>query len=269
MVKTPASAEAGRLAARLRTAGCVYAEEEAELLLAAAPADGATLERMLADRIAGRPLEYILGWAGFCGLRLLISPGVFVPRRRTETLAALASAEAGGRRHAVVVDLCCGSGAVGAVIADRVKAATIYAVDSDAAAVACARANLGNRAVVLQGDLFSALPAGLHGRVDLVVANAPYVPAGLMATLPSEARNHEPAFTRDGGSNGLAVLSRIAAHAPEWLAASGVLMVECAESQAEAVADSFAGAGLDPKVHHRFSADATVVRGVLLPAAGC
>ncbi|MCC3274583.1 putative protein N(5)-glutamine methyltransferase [Arthrobacter sp. zg-Y20] len=263
MGRAPAPAGAGRVVALLRAAGCVYAEEEAALLLAEA-ADDAGLERMLAERAAGRPLEYVLGWAQFCGLRLNVGDGVFVPRRRTEFLARLALTELVERPRAVVVDLCCGAGPVSAVIARRADPDKIFAVDIDAAAVACAQRNLDARATVLQGNLFDALPGGLRGRVDLVVANAPYVPTGQLAMLPPEARLHEPEVTHDGGPDGLAVLSRIAAQAPAWLAPSGVLLVECAAGQVEGLSHSFAAAGLVPAVRRRRAMDATVLRGSVL-----
>jgi len=159
---------------RLRAAGCVFAEDEARLLISAArtPAD---LAAMVDRRAAGLPLEHVLGWAQFCGLRIAVDPGVFVPRRRTEFLVRHATALA--RPRAVVVDLCCGSGAVGAALLAALDRVELYAVDLDPAAVRCARRNLaaaGGQAYV--GDLYEPLPAALRGRVDVLVANAPYVP---------------------------------------------------------------------------------------------
>jgi len=182
---------------RLRAAGCVYAEDEARLLLSAA-ATAADLAAMADRRVAGLPLEQVVGWAEFCGLRIAVDPGVFVPRRRTEFLAGQAIARI--RPGAVVVDLCCGSGAVGAALAAAVDDLELHAVDIDPAAVACARRNLvarGGR--VYEGDLYAPLPAWLHGRVDVLVANAPYVPTGEVRLLPREARLYEPRVALDGG----------------------------------------------------------------------
>src|SRR4051812_127402 len=146
------------IVAPLRGAGCVFAEDEARLLVDAAgtPAD---LTAMVTRRVDGEPLEYVLGWAEFCGLRILVGPGVFVPRRRTEFLVH----EAVGlsRPGAVVVDLCCGAGALGAAIAARVEGADVYAADVDPRAVACARRNLPPDRV-LEGDLYTPLPADLR-----------------------------------------------------------------------------------------------------------
>src|SRR3954463_6070240 len=95
--------------ARLRAAGCVFAEGEAQLLLSEAGA-GAEVDVLVARRVAGEPLEQVLGWAECRGLRIAVAPGVFVPRRRTELLVEEALSLA--RPGAVVVDLCCGSGAL-------------------------------------------------------------------------------------------------------------------------------------------------------------
>ena len=167
--------------ARLRAAGCVFAEDEARLLLA--EAGPGALEALVARRVAGEPLEHVLGWAGFCGLRVAVAPGVFVPRRRTEALAE--EGVALSRPGAVVVDLCCGSGALGLAVAASVADVELHAADVDPAAVACARANLagvGGRAYA--GDLFGALPGELRGRVDLLLANVPYVPSDAIALMP-------------------------------------------------------------------------------------
>src|SRR5246127_2947620 len=103
---------------RLRTAGCVFAEDEARLLIAAAQTP-AELDVMVGQRVTGLPLEQVVGWAEFCGLRITVAPGVFVPRRRTEFLVRRAVALA--RRGDVIVDLCCGAGAIGAAVAAAVE----------------------------------------------------------------------------------------------------------------------------------------------------
>src|SRR3954471_10190874 len=127
------------LVGRLRAAGCVFAEDEARLLTTAAsgPAD---LDAMPARRVAGDPLEHVLGWAEFCGRRIAVDPGVFVPRRRTEFLVQYAASLAGPGD--VVVDLCCGSGAIGAALAAAVPGIEVHAADVDPAAVRCAWRNL-------------------------------------------------------------------------------------------------------------------------------
>ena len=165
--------------ARLRAAGCVFAEDEARLLISAA-ATPADLTSMVERRTAGEPLEHVVGWAEFCGMRIVVEPGVFVPRRRTEFLVTHAIAVA--RPRAVVLDMCCGSGAIGVAIASHMGAIELHAVDIDPVAGSCARRNLvavGGQ--VHDGDLYDALPASLHDRVDVLVANAPYVPTDAIA----------------------------------------------------------------------------------------
>jgi release factor glutamine methyltransferase len=246
---------------RLRAAGCVFAEDEARLLVeaAATPAD---LDTLVGRRAGGEPLEYVLGWAGFAGLRLVVAPGVFVPRRRTELLAAravaaarsMAGAPAGAevgsaaRSGVVLVDLCCGAGAVGAAVRAAVPGVRLYAVDLDEAAVRCARRNLAPGDTVLRGDLYDPLPASLRGHVDVLTANAPYVPTGEIPLLPAEARLHEPATALDGGADGLDILRRVLAGAPAWLAPTGVVMVETSAAQAAALAASALAAGLLPQI---------------------
>ncbi|MEU5090470.1 putative protein N(5)-glutamine methyltransferase [Streptomyces sp. NPDC021356] len=226
----------------LRAAGCVFAEDEAELILATAGTPH-EVTVLVERRAAGLPLEQVLGWAAFHGLRIAVEPGVFVPRRRTEFLVDQALAQAPDA--SVVVDLCCGSGAVGTALATALGPVELHAADIDPAAVRCARRNVdavGGR--VHEGDLFEALPAALRGRVDILAANVPYVPTGEVALLPSEARDHEPPTALDGGADGLDVLRRVAAGASDWLAPGGCLLVETSARQAPAALAAFAAAGL-------------------------
>jgi release factor glutamine methyltransferase len=276
---------------RLRAAGCVFAEDEARLLISAAQTP-AGLAAMVDQRAAGQPLEHVLGWAEFCGLRIAVDPGVFIPRRRTEFLvrraAALARRATGAARQdparqdhirirqdpsppraVVVVDLCCGSGAVGVALAASLGRAELHAADIDPAAVRCARRNVaaaGGR--VYQGDLYGPLPARLRGRVDILAANVPYVPSGDVGLLPSEARAHEPRVALDGGADGLDVLRRVAAGAPLWLAPGGHLLVETSERQAPRAAEAVGRDGLIPRVAHSSRLNATVVIGTRQPGPG-
>ncbi len=251
------------VATRLRAAGCVFAEDETRMLISAA-ASGGELEAMVDRRAAGLPLEQVLGWAEFCGLRIAVEPGVFVPRRRTEFLVRQAIALA--RPGSIIVDLCCGAGAIGAALASAAARAEVHAVDIDPAAVRCARRNVPGH--VYQGDLYQPLPGRLRGRVAILTANVPYVPSGQVSLLPAEARAHEPLVALDGGADGLDVLRRVAAGAPAWLAPGGYLLIEASERQAAQAAAAFAGSGLNPRVASSAEIGATVVIGRLPASAG-
>jgi release factor glutamine methyltransferase len=243
--------------ATLRAAGCVFAEDEADLIRSSATTP-AERDAMVAARVSGTPLEYVLGWAEFCGLRIAVGPGVFVPRRRTSFLVERAVA-LGGR---IVVDLCCGSGAVGAALAARLSI-ELYAADISPTAVACARRNLPG-AHVYRGDLDEPLPPSLRGRVDLLMANAPYVPTDAIELMPPEARDHEPDFALNGGADGLDIARRIAALAPGWLAPAGHLLIETSARQAPSLASSFTAAGLAAHIEESDEWEATIVIGHML-----
>ncbi len=282
---------------RLRAAGCVFAEAEAAVLHAAA-ADEATLLELVRRRAEGEPLEQVVGYADFCGVRVRLRRGVFVPRVRTDLLVRLAAAEAveataeavvataaahkpattitgegpdatdasrprsGARitpgEGVVVVDLCCGSGAIGLAVAHRVPGVDLHAADLDPAAVACARDNLARN--VYQGDLFDALPTALRGRIDVLVANVPYVASRHIPLLPAEARDHEPRTALDGGSDGLDVFRAVAADAAAWLTPGGVLLSEITEAQIDPALVAAHRAGLRPDIARDDDLEATVIR---------
>ncbi|MDR7246457.1 release factor glutamine methyltransferase [Priestia megaterium] len=244
---------------KLRTAGCVFAEDEARLLISEAQTLD-TLIGMVEQRATGLPLEHVVGWADFCGMRIKVEQGVFVPRRRTEFLVQQTSALA--TPGSVIVDLCCGTGAVGVALAKIIGYIELYATDIDPASVRCAYHNTtfigGN---VYEGDLYHPLPSALHNRVDILVANAPYVPTESIELLPQEARKYEIRAALDGGEKGLDVQRRVAAEAPIWLAPGGHLLVETSQKQALQTAEIFAENGLIPKVANCVELDATVVIG--------
>jgi release factor glutamine methyltransferase len=259
IMTTPISASAEPDIVRsLRAAGCVFAEDEAALLIEAAgsPAELAT---SVQRRITGEPLEVILGWAEFAGLRIGIAAGVFVPRRRTEYLVRQARKLASPA--AVVVDLCCGSGALGAALATELPGIRLFASDIEPAAVRCAANNLEGIGEVFEGDLFDALPVSLRGEIDILLVNAPYVPSSEIAGMPPEARVYEPQVALDGGGDGLDIHRRVAAEAPHWLAPSGTLLIEVSAQQSAEAVRIFGTAGLTARVAHSKKRDATVVLG--------
>lgn len=254
------------LVSRLRAAGCVFAEEEAEVLTSSATSP-AHLEEMLARRVAGDPLEHVVGWVGFDGGRVAVEPGVFVPRQRTAYLVELAAPLLSPGD--TVLDLCCGSGALGLALARRVPGISVHASDIDPVAVACAARNLapvGGSAVA--GDLTAALPPSLERSAAVIVANVPYVPSTAVALMPPESRDHEPRGTVDGGPDGLDLLRRVAALAPTWLRPGGVLFCEVSQDQAAAATVAFTAARLVAEVHHDDDRETTAVSGRWPGAAG-
>ncbi|WGX96426.1 putative protein N(5)-glutamine methyltransferase [Nocardioides sp. L-11A] len=247
------------LVARLRAAGCVFAEEEAEVLRTSASSP-AHLEDLVRRRIAGEPLEYVVGWVAFDGGRVAVEPGVFVPRQRTAYLVELAAPPLA--RGDTVLDLCCGTGALGLALARRVPGLVVHAGDIDPAAVACAARNLAEvRGTAAVGDLASAFSPVLRGTVAVIVANVPYVPTHAVALMPPESRDHEPRGTVDGGPDGLDLLRRVAALAPGWLRPGGTVLSEVSRAQTPSARAAFADAGLAATVHHDEEREATVVSG--------
>ena len=248
------------LVATLRAAGCVFAEDEARVLTETA-VDDAELAAMAARRVAGEPLELVVGFAEFCGIRVAVAPGVFVPRQRSSALVRAACTGLAPRD--VVVDLCCGTGALGAALLAVVPGLEVYAADVDPDAVACARRNLPVSRVFL-GDLYEPLPDDLRGRVTTLVVNAPYVPTDEIALMPPEARDHEHRVALDGGSDGLDVQRGVIAGVSEWLAPGGRLLIETSVAQAPYTAALMADAGLAADVVRDDDVDGTVVVGSLV-----
>lgn len=235
-----------RLAERLAAAGCVAAGEEADELLAAAGGDPVLLEAMARRRVAGEPLAWVTGRVAFCGLEVLVRPGVYVPRWQTEPLARRAAARLPAR--GVAVDVCTGTGALAMVMAAARPRARVVATDVDPAAVVCAAANGVDAAC---GDLLAPLPLALAGRVDVVVGVVPYVPTGALGLLPRDTLAHEPVLAYDGGPDGAATLRRVVDGASRVLRRGGALLLELGGDQADLLA---------PDLDRRGFGDVAVVR---------
>jgi release factor glutamine methyltransferase len=241
---------------RLAEAGLATARQDAEVLLARAlgttrlglytsgqaPVAGpgsAVFETLVARRARHEPLQYLLGEVEFFGLVLALGPGVFIPRPETEALVERALA-LGPPDEATVLDLCTGSGAVACALGARRPGWTVWAVERAGQAADCARANvrrlgLEGRVRVREGDLFGSLRDSVPaGAADLVVANPPYLATPILPALPIEVRDWEPREALDGGPDGLAVIRRLLAQAPEWLRPGGGLLVEIGEEQGPA-----------------------------------
>ena len=241
---------------RLGAAGLPTARQDAELLLArvlgttrlglytagptAVPGPArAEFEALVARRLGQEPIQYILGETEFCGLRLELGPGVFIPRPETEALVERALA-LGPPGRATVLELCAGSGALACALATHRPDWTVWAVERADAALACARANvrrleLAARVRVCAGDLFEPLRGTVTpGVAALVVANPPYLATPILSTLPAEVQDWEPRGALDGGVDGLDVIRRLVAEAADWLGPGGGLLVEIGEEQGAA-----------------------------------
>lgn len=244
----------------------MFAEDEAQLLVDAAQTSS-DLDDLATRRVAGEPLEHIVGWALFYGRRVRLGRGVFVPRPRSELLVEQVVTRLGeivGRR-AVVVDMCCGSGAIGLAVATSAAGAVdveLHACDIDPVAATWAIENLRDLdAHTYVGDLFDPLPLRLQRSVDVVVANVPYVPTSELSLLPSEARDHEPIAALDGGPDGLDVLRSVADAARRWLRAGGYVLVETSERQEPVAVDVLYQLGFDAASASSSESSAVVVTG--------
>src|SRR6266540_4369642 len=205
----------------LAEGGCVAPDAEATALLRASSEGVGPIEELIVRRLRGEPLAWITGWVRFCGIRIRVDPGVFVPRPHTETLARRAASLL--PVEGIAVDLCTGSGAVAAVLGSGRPRATVVATDVDPVAVACARRN-GVGALV--GNLDEPLPPSIRGRVDVMTAVVPYVPMEELHLLPRDVLDNEPRRALDGGPRGTTVLVQAAEVAARWLRPGGSVLLE-------------------------------------------
>lgn len=189
-----------------------------------------SFEEFVARRVASEPLQYIIGTQDFRGIQLLVGPGVLVPRPETEMVVERALERISSMDSPTVVDLGAGSGAIAIAIALERKDAKLLATEISSDAVAWCRKNLeatGAKNVRLyQGDLFDPIPPPLHGHIDLVVSNPPYLSDREIASAPGDVRDHEPRVATVAGATGLEVAQRIVEASPVWLRLGGWLVLE-------------------------------------------
>jgi release factor glutamine methyltransferase len=204
----------------------------------------AAFARLVERRSAREPLQHLTGSAAFRHVELLVGPGVFVPRPETELLAGWAIERARETGvNPVVVDLCCGSGAIALSVADEVPGAEVYAVELDAGAHAWAERNLTGTGVDLRlGDMAGALPE-LAGTVDVVACNPPYIPLEAWASVAPEVRDHDPALALWSGEDGLDAMRVLEATAAQLLRPGGWVGAEHADAQGESAAQVFSTSG--------------------------
>jgi release factor glutamine methyltransferase len=219
--------EQGSLAALLAGAGFVAAEAEAGLLVERAAGDAELLAALVERRLTGEPLAWIIGSVSFCGLVILVQPGVYVPRRQSEPLVrrAVERLPANG----TAIDLCTGAGAIAKTLAANRPAARVVAADIDERAVACAAAN---GVEVYRGDLFAPLPRALEGLVDVVVGVVPYVPTAELPLLQRDTFAFESPLAYDGGRDGTGILRRVLTGSLRFLRPGGALLLELGGDQA-------------------------------------
>ncbi len=208
------------------------------------PDPEAAYRELARRRLEGEPLQYLEGTAAFGPLDLLVDRRVLVPRPETEQLWDLACRTV--RDPRVVVDLGTGSGALAVALATRFPGARVLAVDASPDAAEVARTNADRLRVdveVLEGDLFGPLPPEVRGRVDLLVANPPYVAEQEWDDLPSDVRR-EPREALVAGPEGTEVLDRIAAASPAWMAPGGWVVCEIGATQGAHCRRVFSDGGL-------------------------
>jgi release factor glutamine methyltransferase len=231
----PVPNDVAALAELLADAGFVAAQEEADELLARAAGDVELLASLVARRLTGEPLAWIIGSVAFCGLQIRVDRGVYVPRWQSEPLARRAVERLPAQ--GVAIDLCTGAGAIARTMSANRQGAHVVASDLDERAVACARAN---DVEAYRGDLFAPLPSALHGRVDVVVGVVPYVPTPDLPLLQRDTLAFESPLSYDGGRDGTEILRRVLADAPRFLRPGGALLLELGGQQADGLAEDLA-----------------------------
>ena len=223
------TAQSGRVSVTqmLTEAGCIAACDEAEELIQAAAGDPAVLDDLVSRRTNGEPIAWLTGAVTFCGVKLVVTPGAYVPRSQTEPLArrAVTLLPSAG----VAADLCTGVGAIAAVLAAAAPTARVLASELDQDAVQCARRN---GVEVFEGWLDDPLPRELEHRVDVLTAVVPYVPTDSLRLLPRDVQAFEPRLALDGGDDGTDLLVEVVGRSARWLSPGGWLLLELGGDQA-------------------------------------
>ena len=203
-------------------------------------------EELLQRRLSGEPLQYVTGVAGFRHLELSVGPGVMVPRPETEVVAERAMEVL--PPEGLVVDVGTGSGAIALGIAQERPDATVIATELSLEAARWAGRNRDAHGLVVHlvvCDLLSAISGDLRERIQVVVANLPYVSTGEAASLPTEVVDHEPHGSLFAGADGTEVLRRLIDESPRWLAPGGWIVLEIGMTQGDATSALLAARGFD------------------------
>ncbi|MDJ0961992.1 MAG: peptide chain release factor N(5)-glutamine methyltransferase [Acidimicrobiia bacterium] len=203
----------------------------------------ARFRELVAQRLAGVPLQYLEGTVQFGPLELSVDRRALIPRPETEQLWERVVELAASEPPEFVVDLCTGSGNLALAMKHAYSDADVYGTDQSSDALSLAAANAATTSLDvnwLEGDLFDALPDSLRGRIDLLVSNPPYIAAGDYDGLPVDVRDHEPIDALIAGPHGDEALVRIAAEAEEWLSPGGLIACEIGADQGRRAAELFA-----------------------------
>lgn len=201
--------------------------------------------KLIDVRAGGTPVQYITGEQEFMGISFRVNENVLIPRQDTETLVeeiisdikAMTARNRAPRGGYQILDLCCGSGAIGVSLCKLLKAVRVTAADVSGKAVAVAKENARNAGVsklmkFVESDLFSALRKGIGGaRFHIIASNPPYIRHAVIPTLQREIVEHEPLMALDGGEDGLDFYRRIIAAAPDYLRPAGMLYLEIGHDQ--------------------------------------
>ncbi|WP_404290452.1 peptide chain release factor N(5)-glutamine methyltransferase [Glutamicibacter arilaitensis] len=206
---------------------------------------------LVARRAQRIPLQHLTGEGHFRYLTLKVGPGVFSPRPETESVVQVGLDFIGALQGSRCVDLCSGSGAIAAALATELPASTVWAVELSAEAIGYTRANCEPLGVNVLHQDAAGLPANLHGTMDLVISNPPYIPPN---AIPREAevREHDPQMALYGlGDDGLQIPRAVSAEALRLLRPGGMYVMEHAEVQGESAAAMLAALGFDSVTGHQ------------------
>ena len=199
-------------------------------------AELARFKELMQRRAKREPLQYILGSVDFYGAKVSVSSGVLIPRPETETLVdfVLKHIKETKPSGANILDLCTGSGAIIAALAQHLPDAHFTGVDISEAAIRTASTNtasFGERVQIIKSDLFNELKP--EDKFDCIVTNPPYVPNAEIQSLQEEIKNFEPHLALDGGNDGLDIIRKICKIVPVHLARNGAIFIELGENQAQ------------------------------------
>ena len=213
------------------------AEEEADELFVASHDEEHLLE-LVTRRVSGEPLAWIIGEIDFCGVRVLVHPGVYVPRWQSEQLVRRGAEHL--REGGIAVDLCTGSGAIALALSVLAPRTEVLASEIDPVALDCARAN---GVTVFEGDLDAGIPRRYAGTVDLVIGVVPYVPSAELRLLPRDVVDYEPRLALEGGERGIEVLERALEAAGRLLRRGGLALFELGGDEGDAMAAQLGATG--------------------------